>query len=314
LAQDTGGFRLTGVANGLSDNNMLFLQYERDDKSVTDSALVVNGKFMFQGQINEKAVRAILGTRDYDQYKLFWLENSAISFSIKGGNLRKAIIQGSVTQTLYEELDDSVIGFQKKEAYASFITRNPNSIISAFLLSVYGSTWGKASTQFLYNKLADEVKNTSYGKSVFRFISLNKEIKVGDYFADFAQPDQQQNMVKLSDLKGKVILLEFWGSWCGPCRKAHPKLVEIYNDFKNKGFEIFGVGAEVNREQWINAIEKDGLTWTNVTDFKGDKNEAALIYGVSQYPTNFLIDRNGVIIAKDIKGDSLRNKLKELLD
>jgi thiol-disulfide isomerase/thioredoxin len=108
-------------------------------------------------------------------------------------------------------------------------------------------------------------------------------------------------------------LLDFWGSWCGPCRKANEKLVKIYNDYQSKGFEIFGVAAETEKEFWIEAIETDKLPWINVTDFKGDKNKAALIYGVNAYPTNYLIDRNGIIIAKDLTGNKLREKLTEIL-
>ena len=90
-------------------------------------------------------------------------------------------------------------------------------------------------------------------------------------------------------------------------------MVKIYNEFKNTGFDILGVAADDKKEAWIEAIQKDSLTWQNVTDLRGDKNRAALIYGVSYYPANFLVDKNGIIIAKDLRGDALRNKLRELL-
>lgn len=130
---------------------------------------------------------------------------------------------------------------------------------------------------------------------------------------DFSQTDAKNNLVKLSDFHGKIVLLEFWGSWCGPCRESNPELVKIYNEFKNRGFEILGVGAETSRDVWLKAIEKDKLTWTNITDLKGDKNTVALMYGVSYYPTNFLIDKKGNIIARDLQGDKLRKMLKQIL-
>ena len=130
---------------------------------------------------------------------------------------------------------------------------------------------------------------------------------------DFSQTDTKNNLVKLSDFHGKIVLLEFWGSWCGPCRESNPELVKIYNEFKNRGFELLGVGAETSRDVWLKAIEKDKLTWTNVTDLKGDKNTVALMYGVSYYPTNFLIDKKGNIIARDLQGDKLRKMLKQIL-
>lgn len=213
-----------------------------------------------------------------------------------------------------DQLLKTVSEKEKTSQEKLYVRKNPNSIISAHILSVYGSTWGKDTTTVLYNRLSDELKNSSYGKSIHNFISLNKDIKIGDKYIDFSQEDTQNKLAKLSDFTGKIVLLEFWGSWCGPCRKSNPELVKIYNEFKAKGFEIFGVGAETKREIWLKAIEHDKLTWTNVTDLKGDKNEAALIYGVSYYPTNFLIDKTGTIIARDLKGDKLRRKLKELLD
>lgn len=232
------------------------------------------------------------------------------------GKFRYAIIEGSITQKCDDELATAIENSGKakeKEVYISFIEKHPNSVISAHLLSVYGSTWGKKITENLFNKLSQEIKDTYYGKSVREFISINKGVKIGDKYADFSQADTQQRIVRLSDFEGKVVLLEFWGSWCGPCRETNPELVKIYDEFKDKGFEIFGVGAELSREVWLKAIEKDRLSWTNVTDLKGDKNEAALIYGVSNYPTNFLIDKNGIIISRDLNGDKLRDKLKEII-
>ena len=180
-------------------------------------------------------------------------------------------------------------------------------------MSVYSSTWGKDTTTVLYSKLSDELKKSPYGKNIFEFISLNKNLTIGDKYVDFSQADTKNKLVKISDFNGKIVLLEFWGSWCGPCRESNPELVKVYNEFKDKGFEIFGVGAETKKEVWLKAVEKDKLTWTNVTDFRGDRNRAALMYGVSYYPTNFLIDKTGTIIARDLKADKLREKLTDLL-
>lgn len=313
IAQDRQ-FKIDGFAKNFADNTVLYLEYI-DEKRV-DSTLVKNEKFTFNGELNVKVVRAILRTKDYSDYKFIWLENSVISFKGEKGKFRKATIEGSITQKTDDELNTAIENAgedKEKEVNISFIESHPNSIISGHLLSVYGTTWGKQTTERLFKNLSPEIKSTSYGKSVQEFISLNKDLKIGDKYVDFSQTDTQQRIVKLSDFQGKVVLLEFWGSWCGPCRKTNPELVKVYNEFKDKGFEILGVGAELNRELWLKAIEKDKLSWTNVTDLKGDKNEAALIYGVSYYPTNFLIDKNGTIISRDLKGNELRDKLKEVL-
>ena len=146
------------------------------------------------------------------------------------------------------------------------------------------------------------------------FITLNKNIKIGDKYIDFSESNIAGKNVSLSNFNGKVTLLEFWGSWCGPCREGNPELVRIYNEFKDKGFDILGVAADDNKAIWIEAVRKDSLPWQNVSDLKGDKNKAALIYGVSYYPTNFLMDKNGVIIARDLRDDALRNKRLQLLN
>jgi peroxiredoxin len=314
LAQ--GNYEIKGTAKGISDNTLLYLEFTDENEKILDSALVVGEQFTFKGQLKSKAVNAILKTFNYSNYKFFWMENANMTFKGEKGKFREAIITGSKTQAEQDALIESTKSLSDKQRMIKekqFIQERPNSIISAYVLSVYASTWGKDSTAKLFNAFSDELKKTTYGKSISDFIALNKNVKIGDQFVDFSQEDTQNNIIKLSDFKGKVVLLEFWGSWCAPCREANPELVKIYNEFKDKGFEILGVGAETKRETWLKAIEKDKLTWPNVTDLKGDKNMAALIYGVSYYPTNFLIDKTGTIIARDLQGNKLRSKLKELL-
>ncbi len=165
----------------------------------------------------------------------------------------------------------------------------------------------------MYRNLSKKNKATSYGKDVFEFITLNKNIKIGDKYIDFSEPNIEGKSVSLSDYNGKVTLLEFWGSWCGPCREGNPELVRIYNEFKDKGFDILGVAADDKKEEWIETVKKDSLTWQNVSDLKGDKNKAVLIYGVYYYPANFLINKDGVIIARDLRGKDLSDKLIEIL-
>jgi thiol-disulfide isomerase/thioredoxin len=310
-------YEVIGSAKGLTDNTILFLEFTDENNTILDSASVVGEKFTFKGQLKSKAVNAIIRTRNFSDYKFFWLENSTIRFNAETGKFRESDIRGSKTQDVQNGLNQLLETASEKERTNQekrFVREHPNSIISAHILNVYSSTWGKDTTTVLYNKLSDELKNSSYGKTIYDFISLNKDIKVGDKFVDFSQEDTQNKIVKLSDFSNKIVLLEFWGSWCGPCRESNPELVKVYNEFKDKGFEILGVGAETKKEIWLKAIEKDKLTWTNVTDLKGDKNVAALIYGVSYYPTNFLIDKTGTIIERDLQGDKLRKKLKELLD
>ncbi|MGC3944993.1 MAG: TlpA family protein disulfide reductase [Chryseolinea sp.] len=226
------------------------------------------------------------------------------------------VFTGSKSQDEKQTLD-SLIEAQgesrKLDHYASFISTHPGSIVSAHLLSGLAASFGRERTKILFDALTPEVKRTSYGKTVSVFLSLNADPKIGDHYTDFTQQDVNGNPVSLSDFKGRLVLLEFWGSWCGPCRKSNPELVKIYHEFSTKGFDVLGVASESNRKAWLNAIEKDKLPWTNVTELKGDKNSAAIIYGISYYPTNFLIDQAGTIIARDVSGNELRRMLRKHL-
>lgn len=126
-------------------------------------------------------------------------------------------------------------------------------------------------------------------------------------------PDPEGKVVTLASMKGKYVLLDFWASWCGPCRAENPNVVAAFNKFKDKNFTIFSVSLDDNKEHWLKAIKDDGLTWTHVSDLKKWESIAARDYGVEGIPTNFLLDKDGKIIARDLRGEALDAKLAEVL-
>lgn len=239
-----------------------------------------------------------------------------MTFDASESNFKNAKIEGSETQNLNQILQEKKEDLEDAElekVEQDFIKQYPNSILSASLLSIYSTTWGKKKTIELFETLSDENKNSNYGQKIAQFIELNKELQIGDDFVDIEMPDTLGNLKKISDIKGKVVLLEFWGSWCYGCRQEHPNLVKTYQKYKDEGFEVFAIAEEFDEEDWIKAIKKDKLTWVNVSEVNGDDYPAKLIYGINVYPSNFLIGENGKIIAQNLKGKELDEKLAELL-
>jgi peroxiredoxin len=244
------------------------------------------------------------------------VENKPMILNGTKADFKNAIVTGSESENLSQTLSKQVgtlHGSERQKLEMEFVKNNPSSIVSIQILSVYSTRWGKGKTAELFDKLSQENKNSAYGKKIANYIRLNKEPKIGEQFADFEMSDPNGKSKKLSDLKGKTILLEFWASWCGPCRQENPNLVKTYQKFKPKGFEVFAVSLDQEKESWLQAIEKDSLNWENVSDLKGDDNEASLIYGINGTPDNFLIDHNGEIIGRNLRGDELNEKLAEIM-
>jgi len=203
---------------------------------------------------------------------------------------------------------------EEKKIENEFLSKNTSSPISVFLLNqVAGYDLKPAEIAPLFKKLSKEAKNSPSGKELSKRLESARKTAIGEQALDFSQADADGKNISLSSFRGKYVLVDFWASWCGPCRAENPNVVKAYDKFKSKGFEILGVSLDEKKDKWLAAVEADKLTWTHVSDLKGWKNAAADLYGVRAIPQNVLVDPKGKIVAKNLRGDELASKLEEIL-
>ena len=252
-----------------------------------------------------------LATEDMNYPVQLFVENTNMGVTL-GNDGETIIVQNSPVNTIFQENQSKV--FEKGFDIDSLISKYPDSPAAAFYLYRY----------FTYQLPLDQLKATRakispaladcpYVKDLDGIIGQLENVQIGKTAPEFSLPDTAGVTVSLSDFRGKYVLLDFWASWCPPCRRENPNVVKAFQDYKDKNFTIIGISLDNNKDKWLKAIADDNLTWTHVSDLKYWDSEIPALYGVRGIPANVLLDPDGVIIAKNITGEDLPNTLKEVI-
>ena len=347
-ANKTEGFVINGNVQGLGNEDVNLIDARTGQ--LVQKTTAREGVFTFKGSVPAPGPYVVVFGKIKDDPKtqqslFFFLENAPVKVSGSKSDLKNLKVEGSLSQKdfavfqqtfapVFNNLNKVVTQInnapeEKKQALMKqytdalqrlqsemekFITARRSSYVSLYVVSAtMQAAESVADVEKRYNLLSENLRNSSWGKEIAAYISTAKVGAVGTEAIDFTQNDVNDKPVALSSFRGKYVLVDFWASWCRPCRMENPNVVKVYNKFKDKNFTVLGVSLDQQKDSWVQAIAKDKLTWTHVSDLQFWNNAAAQLYHVQSIPQNFLIDPSGKIVAKDLRGEELEKKLCEYL-
>ena len=345
------GFVINGTFKNVNGEK-IYLNYEENGNKVSDSTIVRNGIFKFKGKVKEPIFSVLKTNDNKIFLGMFLenvpititIDTAAKIIAANGSkeNLiyneweKKWFIITNKAGSIYKRLDEAYKGLDKDAKIDSQIRKGfdvefdkleietdsmvfpsirqyPNSTVSAFIIVSRYVDWSnpeKAAKS--YALLTDKIKKSDYGRKISAYIEMDAKTGIGRTAADFTMNDISGKPVKLSGLRGQYVLLDFWASWCGPCRKENPNVSKAYNKYHEKGFEIMAVSLDNKKELWEKAVKDDKLPWIHVSDLKGFDSNAVVLYGIKVVPSNFLLDPSGKIVARNLRGEDLEKKLAEI--
>ncbi|MBY0479239.1 MAG: AhpC/TSA family protein [Chitinophagaceae bacterium] len=337
-------YSVKGTIKGAKENAKVTLRFDNQDSEILGETVIKNQQFELKGNITEVAMH-VLAVEGSERNLGIFLDGSNVTVNGRIDSLSEATVTGSASHqsfvefrtvfdpyfskldVLGKQLSNPAMQAKQDSLYTiartiisdlnskadDFIERNKQSAVTPLLLFILYNFFQQPDVlDERFVKLTEQSQKSYYGRMVNTIVMDNRIGKVGTEAIDFAQADTSGRMVTLQSFRGKYVLVDFWASWCGPCRMENPNLVSAFNKYKDKNFTVLGVSLDRDKNAWLQAIAKDGLQWTHVSDLKFWGNEAARLYKISAIPQNFLVGPDGVIVGRNLRGEELQMKLEEI--
>lgn len=345
--KDHTGFIINGTLTGITDGKALLQKREAGKFITVDSAVIAQGKFTLKDSIGMPEVFYFSIADKPDKLMLF-VEASDIELTANADSISQAKVSGSASHDLFAGYQKQAFAFDhrsdsiydiiliakdkkdnaelnkqnaaseavdkaKFEFTKKFIAENKKSVVAPFLVMQNSYMMELKDLKDFYTMMDPSLAKSKYMEKMQERIDVLTKVEPGQPAPDFTLNTPDGKPISLSSFKGKIVLVDFWASWCSSCRAENPNVVAIYNDFHKKGLEILGVSFDKNKEDWLKAIKDDNLTWNHISDLQYWNCAAGKLYGINAIPSNVLVNKDGKIIAKNLMGDKLRAKLEEIL-